>query len=177
MAGQSAGKTNYTEKNNHKQGRSGSGIMKKPGPAKGKRGIVNPTKSGGIFRPTKSNQLRLITIYYARWGGGNLPHRFKDNDMDFDLKIIKDNLSYKEADKALMDGFKIARKNWNGNMRNWYLKNTHFTNIFLPSENKWYRFMKIFCFGGDAPFDGEHIFNASLNCEADDWYTFEFKEI
>jgi len=54
MAGQSAGKTNYTEKNNHKQGRSGSGIMKKPGPAKGKRGIVNPTKSGGIFRPTKS---------------------------------------------------------------------------------------------------------------------------
>jgi len=53
MSGQSAGKVSYTEKNNHKQGRSGAGTPKKPGPAKGRRGIVNPTKSGGIFRPTK----------------------------------------------------------------------------------------------------------------------------
>lgn len=55
MAGTSAGKANYTEKNNYSQGRTGSGTLKKPGPAKGRRGIVNPTKKGGIFRPTKSN--------------------------------------------------------------------------------------------------------------------------
>jgi len=52
MAGQSAGKAKFTEKNNHKQGRSGSGTPKKPGPAKGNRGIVNPTKKGGIFGTT-----------------------------------------------------------------------------------------------------------------------------
>lgn len=46
-------KVNFKETNNHKQGRSGSETPKKPGPAKGNRGIVNPTKSGGIFRPTK----------------------------------------------------------------------------------------------------------------------------
>ena len=36
--------------NNHKQGRSGAGTMKKNGPARGKRGVVNPTKGGGINR-------------------------------------------------------------------------------------------------------------------------------
>ena len=55
MSGQSAGKESFRETNNHKQGRSGSGTMKKPGPAKGRRGVVNPTKKGGIYRPTKSN--------------------------------------------------------------------------------------------------------------------------
>lgn len=55
MAGQSAGKTNYREINNHSQGRSDGKVMQKPGPAKGNRGVVNPTKNGGIFRPTKSN--------------------------------------------------------------------------------------------------------------------------
>ena len=55
MAGQSAGKEKFTEKNNYKQGRTGSGTPKKPGPAKGRRGIINPTKKGGIYRPTKSN--------------------------------------------------------------------------------------------------------------------------
>jgi hypothetical protein len=55
MSGQSAGKAKYREINNHKQGRSGSGTPKKPGPAKGKRGVVNPTKGGGIYRRTKSN--------------------------------------------------------------------------------------------------------------------------
>ena len=55
MAGKAAGKEGYSEKNNHPQGRSGSGTPKKPGPAKGRRGIVNPTKKGGIYRPTKGN--------------------------------------------------------------------------------------------------------------------------
>jgi len=53
MSGQSAGKASFREINNHKQGRSGSGTKKKPGPAKGRRGVVNPTKKGGIYRPTK----------------------------------------------------------------------------------------------------------------------------
>jgi len=53
MAGQSAGKAKYTEKNNYKQGKSGTATPRKPGPAKGRRGVVNPTKKGGIFRPTK----------------------------------------------------------------------------------------------------------------------------
>ena len=53
MSGQSAGKASFREINNHKQGRTGGKVMRKPGPAKGKRGHVNPTKSGGIFRPTK----------------------------------------------------------------------------------------------------------------------------
>jgi len=48
-------KESYSEHNNHPQGRSGSQTPKKPGPAKGNRGVVNPTKSGGIYRPTKSN--------------------------------------------------------------------------------------------------------------------------
>jgi len=52
---QPVNKVNYREMNNHKQGRTNSGVAKKPGPAKGRRGIVNPTKSGGIFRPTKGN--------------------------------------------------------------------------------------------------------------------------
>ena len=41
------------EINNHPQGRSGGGTMKKGGPAKGNSGVKNPTKGGGIFRPTK----------------------------------------------------------------------------------------------------------------------------
>lgn len=52
---QSSSKVGYTEINNHKQGRTGSGVDKKKGPAAGKRGIVNPVKSGGIYRATKSN--------------------------------------------------------------------------------------------------------------------------
>lgn len=56
MSGQSAGKASYREMNNHPQGRSGGKVMRKPGPAKGKRGVVNPTKGGGgIFRAPKSN--------------------------------------------------------------------------------------------------------------------------
>lgn len=53
MAGQSAGKTKFREINNHKQGRSGAKVPMKPGPARGRRGVVNPTKSGGIHRPTR----------------------------------------------------------------------------------------------------------------------------
>jgi hypothetical protein len=41
------------EVNNQKQGKSGAKVKMVKGPAAGKRGIVNPTKSGGIFRPTK----------------------------------------------------------------------------------------------------------------------------
>lgn len=55
MSGQSAGKASMREINNYKQGRSGSGTPKKPGPAKGRRGVVNPVKGGGIYRRTKSN--------------------------------------------------------------------------------------------------------------------------
>lgn len=55
MSGQSAGKTKYRESNNHKQGRSGGKVKTIPGPAKGNRGIVNPTKKGGIYRAPKSN--------------------------------------------------------------------------------------------------------------------------
>lgn len=50
---QPASKVSYSETNNHKQGRSGSKVPMKPGPAKGRRGKVNPTKSGGIHRSTK----------------------------------------------------------------------------------------------------------------------------
>ena len=53
MSGQSAGKVSYTEKNSQKQGKSGTGTPKKKGPATGKTSNPNPTKSGGIFRPTK----------------------------------------------------------------------------------------------------------------------------
>ena len=53
MSGQSAGKTKYRETNSQKQGKSGGKVPVKPGPAKGRRGHVNPTKSGGINRPTK----------------------------------------------------------------------------------------------------------------------------
>jgi len=52
---QPVNKVSYTEINNHKQGRKGGKTMQKPGPAKGSRGKVNPTKSGGIFRAPKSN--------------------------------------------------------------------------------------------------------------------------
>jgi hypothetical protein len=53
MSGQSAGKRSYNEINNQKQGKSGAKVKRNPGPAKGKRGHVNPTKGGGIFRKTK----------------------------------------------------------------------------------------------------------------------------
>ena len=52
---QPVSKVKYREINNQPQGRSGSGTPKKPGPAKGKKGIQNPTKSGGIYRAPKSN--------------------------------------------------------------------------------------------------------------------------
>jgi hypothetical protein len=42
------------ESNNHPQGKSGSKVPIKKGPATGRRGHVNPTKRGGIYRPTKS---------------------------------------------------------------------------------------------------------------------------
>ena len=41
------------EQNNQKQGKSGAKVKIVKGPAAGNRGIVNPTKSGGIFRATK----------------------------------------------------------------------------------------------------------------------------
>jgi len=56
MSGQSAGKTKYQERNNHPQGRSGGKVRTIPGPAVGKSGgrkSGNPTKGGGIYRPTK----------------------------------------------------------------------------------------------------------------------------
>ena len=43
-------KESYRESNTYKQGKTSTATPKKPGPAKGKRGIVNPTKSGGIYR-------------------------------------------------------------------------------------------------------------------------------
>jgi hypothetical protein len=43
------------ETNNYKQGRSGGGTMKKSGPVDRKIS-GNPTKSGGIYRPTKSSR-------------------------------------------------------------------------------------------------------------------------
>ena len=53
MSGQSAGKTKYRETNSQKGAKSGGKVPVKPGPAKGRRGVVNPTKGGGINRPTK----------------------------------------------------------------------------------------------------------------------------
>lgn len=44
--------TGSLEKNNHKQGRSGSGTMKKPGPATGKT-LGTASNSGGINRATQ----------------------------------------------------------------------------------------------------------------------------
>ena len=48
-------KVPYSETNNHKQGKTGSGprANTKVGPATGRKGHVNPTKSGGINRATK----------------------------------------------------------------------------------------------------------------------------
>lgn len=54
MAQQSS-KVSYKEINSQKGGKSGGKVPIKPGPAKGRRGHVNPTKGGGIYRPTKSN--------------------------------------------------------------------------------------------------------------------------
>lgn len=42
----------FKETNTHKQGRTGSKVGMKPGPATG-RGSGNPTQSGGINRATK----------------------------------------------------------------------------------------------------------------------------
>lgn len=53
---QAAARAKKREVNNQPQGRSGSGTLKHPGPAKGNRGIVNPVKSGGIFRATKGRK-------------------------------------------------------------------------------------------------------------------------
>jgi len=50
---QNTSKVAYREINNHPQGKSGAKVPMKPGPARGKRGVVNPTKSGGINRPTR----------------------------------------------------------------------------------------------------------------------------
>jgi hypothetical protein len=52
---QPVNKVPVSSSNNYPQGRSGSGTMKKPGPAKGNRGKQNPTKGGGIYRAPKSN--------------------------------------------------------------------------------------------------------------------------
>ena len=52
---QPVSKVKVKETNNYKQGRSGSKVKTIPGPAKGKRGVVNPTKGGGIYRKPKSN--------------------------------------------------------------------------------------------------------------------------
>lgn len=45
-------KVNYKEINNHKQGRMGSKVPQKIGPAVGKSS-GNPTKKGGVMQPTK----------------------------------------------------------------------------------------------------------------------------
>lgn len=55
MAGQSAGKARYREINNYPQGRTGSKVMTKKGPAVGNTKNPNPTKGGGIYRRPKSN--------------------------------------------------------------------------------------------------------------------------
>jgi len=49
-------KVSVKEINNYKQAKSGTGTKKINGPAKGNRGIVNPTKGGGIFRATKGRK-------------------------------------------------------------------------------------------------------------------------
>lgn len=53
MSGQSAGKVKYRETNNYKQGRTGGKVKTINGPAVGNTRQGNPTKKGGIFRPTK----------------------------------------------------------------------------------------------------------------------------
>ena len=50
---QNTSKVGYSESNNFKQGKSGGKVPTMPGPAKGNKGKQNPTKSGGIYRPTK----------------------------------------------------------------------------------------------------------------------------
>ena len=45
--------TGGMETNNYKQGRSGSKVEMKGGPAKGNSGTPNPTKGGGINRATQ----------------------------------------------------------------------------------------------------------------------------
>jgi hypothetical protein len=49
----SVNKVPYKETNNYNQGKSGGGVKKNPGPAKG-RGSGNPTSGGAITTPTKS---------------------------------------------------------------------------------------------------------------------------
>lgn len=43
----------YKEVNNFRSGRIGAATPKKMGPAAGRKGHVNPTKGGGIYRATK----------------------------------------------------------------------------------------------------------------------------
>lgn len=50
---QNTSKVAYRETNNHSQGKSGAKVPMKKGPAAGNSGMKNPTKSGGIYRPTK----------------------------------------------------------------------------------------------------------------------------
>lgn len=52
MPRETSGSIPLKETNNHKQGRSGSAVDKFMGPAAGGN-RRNPTKSGGINRPTK----------------------------------------------------------------------------------------------------------------------------
>ena len=44
------------ETSNHPQGRVGSKVKLKPGPATGRTGGSNPTRSGGINRPLKGGR-------------------------------------------------------------------------------------------------------------------------
>ena len=44
------------EKSSHPQGRTGGKVKMKPGPATGRSGASNPTKSGGINRPLKGGR-------------------------------------------------------------------------------------------------------------------------
>ena len=53
---QNVSREGFKEINNYKQGKTGAGTKKMGGPAKGKRGIVNPTKGGGIYRSTKGKK-------------------------------------------------------------------------------------------------------------------------
>jgi len=52
---QNVTKVSKTEKNNHPQGRSGGKVKTINGPAVG-RGSGNPTKSGGIMKPTSGKK-------------------------------------------------------------------------------------------------------------------------
>jgi hypothetical protein len=53
MAGPSSSKVPLNERNNFEQGRTGGKAPRLPGVKP--KADINPTKSGGIFRPLKSN--------------------------------------------------------------------------------------------------------------------------